>query len=96
MQQTIAVERQATPSQTFHIVMDRHQRVAPHRSVEAISTLIKNRHLNMLELGTGRKTCEQPFVSASLLKHAGHRNVVAINFRHRAMSCLDLLPRDTK
>lgn len=102
MQQTIAVSNAGyAPDQTFRIV-DRIAEFSaslPHRAVETISTLIKNRHLNMLELGTRSQNLRSTLVAGLSSGDAqAVANVVeAINFLAVAgdTSCLDLLPKTT-
>lgn len=103
MQQTIAASNAGyAPGQTFHIV-DRIAEFSaslPHRAVETISTLIKNRHLNMSELGTRSQNLRATLVAGlSTGDTQAVANVVeAINFLAAAgdTSCLDLLPKATE
>ncbi|MER8705118.1 hypothetical protein NKH49_05995 [Mesorhizobium sp. M1088] len=100
MQQTIAASNAGYgPGQTFHLV-DRIAEFSsplPHRAVETISTLIKNRHLDMMELGVRSQNLRAIFVAGlSTGDTRAVSNVVdAINFLTVAgdTSCLDLLPK---
>ena len=102
MQQTIAASNAGyAPGQTFRLV-DRIAEFSaslPHRAVETISTLIRNGHLNMLELGTRSQNLRATLVAGlSTGETQAVANVVeAINFLAAVgdTSCLDLLPKAT-
>ncbi|MEF2074792.1 hypothetical protein [Consotaella aegiceratis] len=103
MQQTIAASNAGyAPEQTFYLVdrIARFSSTLPHRAVEAISTLIKNRHLEMMELGARSQDLRTILVAGlSTGDPQAVANVVdAINFLAAAgdTSCLDLLPRTPK
>ncbi|WP_429818434.1 hypothetical protein [Ensifer sp. B1-9] len=77
MQQTIAASNAGyAPGQTFHLV-DRIAKFSaslPHRAVETISTPIKNRHLEMMELGARSKDpANNPRRRPVHRRHAGRR-----------------------
>ncbi|MES0100519.1 hypothetical protein [Mesorhizobium sp. M0019] len=103
MQQTIAASNAGYgPGQTFHLV-DRIAEFSsslPHRAVETISTLIKNRHLDMMELGVKSQNLRAILVAGlSTGDTQAVSNVVdAINFLAAAgdTRCLDLLPKATE
>lgn len=103
MQQTIAASNAGyAPCQTFHLV-DRIAKFSsslPHRAVETISTLIKNRHLDMMELGVRSQDLRAILVAGLSTgdTQAVASVVDAINFLAAAgdTSCLDLLPKATE
>ncbi|RWO22121.1 hypothetical protein [Mesorhizobium sp.] len=101
MQQTIAASNAGYgPGQTFHLVdrIAEFSALLPHRAVETISTLIKNRHVEMMELGVRSQNLRAIFVAGlSTGDTRAVANVVdAINFLVAAgdTSCLDLLPKE--
>ncbi|WP_283178840.1 hypothetical protein [Gemmobacter sp. 24YEA27] len=94
--------RRYAPSQTFHL-LDRIAKFSsslPHRGVETISTLIKNRHLDMMELGVRSQDLRAILVAGLSTgdTQAVANAVDAINFLAAAgdTSCLDLLPKATE
>lgn len=103
MQQTIAASNAGyAPGQTYHLV-DRIAEFStslPHRAVETISTLIKNRHLDMRELGIKSQNLRAILVAGLSTGDAlaAAKVVDAINFLAASgdTSCLDLLPKATK
>lgn len=100
MQQTVAASNAGyAPGQTYHLVgrIAEFSTSLPHRAVEAISTLIKNRHLNMMELGVKSQNLRAILVAGLSTgdAQAVAKVVDAINFLAASgdTSCLDLLPK---
>lgn len=100
MQQTIAASNAGySPGETYNLI-DRLADFSsdhPHRAVQTVAALIRNRHIELMELGSQPEKLRMIFVTGLSTGDASTGAMIAeaINFLAVAgnTSCLDLLPR---